>query len=206
MESKLRRIWRWSWRLLGSGSLLIFGGGILVVLIAAADIYFNRDKDETRSADAAVVLGAAAWGNRPSNVFRMRLDRAIELYDDGYVDYLVFTGGQGQPDEPAEAEVARSYAIRQGVPAEAILVETTSTTTWENLANAQAVAAAAGIESYLIVTSDFHIRRATRMAADLGMEAYAAPAQTIWLYERTRNWQYFREVLAYSYFLVTRIF
>lgn len=205
MLLRIRRLWRWGWRLLGSGAILFFGGGLLIVSFAAADIYLFLDNDETQKADAAVVLGAAVWGNRPSNVFRMRLDRAIDLYHDGTVTWLIFTGGQGQPGEPPEAVVAQNYALQRGVPQSAILIETTSSSTWQNLQNAHGVGVAAGVDSYLIVSNAFHLRRATRMAADLGMVAHASPSATIWRYTRTRNWQYFREVLAHSYFLVDRL-
>ena len=54
---------------------------------------------------------------------RERINHAIMLYEQDLVDTLIFTGGQGQANEPPEAEVARRYALTRGVPAEAILTE-----------------------------------------------------------------------------------
>ncbi len=78
------------------------------------------------NADAGLVLGAAAWGNRPSPVYRERINEAIALYKAGRVRYLVFTGGTPEPGYPAEGEVGRQFAIAHGVPAAAVLFETTS--------------------------------------------------------------------------------
>ena len=44
-------------------------------------------------ADAAVVLGAAAWDKRPSPVFRERINHAITLYQSHRVGKIIFTGG-----------------------------------------------------------------------------------------------------------------
>ena len=84
--------------------------------------------------DAAVVLGAAAWDARPSPVFRERINHAVGLYRSGRVRKLVFTGGAVKKGYMSEGEVGRRYALKQGVPAEDILLENKSRTTYENLA------------------------------------------------------------------------
>ena len=49
-------------------------------------------------ADAAVVLGAAAWDKRPSPVFRERINHAITLYQSHRVGKIIFTGGTPKKD------------------------------------------------------------------------------------------------------------
>lgn len=127
------------------------------------------------NADAALVLGAAAWGNRPSPVYRERINEAIALYKAGRVRYLVFTGGTPEPGYPAEGEVGRQFAIAHGVPAAAVLFETTSRTTWQNLANARELLAPVGIQTVLLVSDPLHMRRAMAMASTLGLQAAPAP-------------------------------
>ena len=129
-------------------------------------------------ADAALVLGAAAWGQKPSPVYRERITEAIALYKSGRVRYLVFTGGTPQSGYPAEGEVGRRFAIENGVPPAAILVETTSRTTWQNLANAKELLASNGIQTVLLVSDPLHMRRAMAMAASLGLQATPAPTST----------------------------
>lgn len=185
-----------------------FVTGIVVLAIllgwyAATTVFLFSLKDETRPADAAIVLGAAVVRDRPSAVFRERLNHAIQLYQTGMVETLIFTGGVGNRDELAEGEVGRNYAIARGVNPADILLETTSTSTNENLRNAQVVARQNGLETFLIVSTPNHMRRALAVAGDLNMEAYSSPTRTIrWISSVTRAYSYVREVVAYSVYLL----
>ncbi|MCB8944951.1 MAG: YdcF family protein [Ardenticatenaceae bacterium] len=197
----------WDMSRLLKRSLFLLGGGTAVFILAVAiEVYRFSLLDEARPADAAIVLGAAVYRERPSPVFRERINHGIWLYENGYVDWLIFTGGVGWGDNYSEAEVARQYAVAQGVPAEAILVETTSTSTLENLANARQVGAEAGLGTYLIVSTPFHMKRALAIAEDLGLEAYTSPTQTTrWINPYTKSRAYVREVVVYLVYLIMRV-
>lgn len=149
-----------------------------IITLLAIDIYRFSLRDETRPAEAAIVLGAAVFGDQPSPVFQERLNHAIQLYHEEIVPVLIFTGGQDGDSSTSEAIVARNYAITYGVPEDAILLETQSHITWQNLQNAQVVASGQGITSFLIVSDPLHMKRAMLMAKDLGMTAYASPTPT----------------------------
>ena len=127
------------------------------------------------SADAALVLGAAAWGNRPSPVYRERINEAISLYKEGRVHWIIFTGGTPEPGYPSEAEVGRQFSARHGVPLAAMLVEVDSRNTWQNLERAKVLMDHANIHSALLVSDPLHMRRAMAMATDLGIRAEPAP-------------------------------
>ena len=58
---------------------------ILYAAVCAVSIWRYAGVDETRPADAAVVLGAAAWEDGPSPVYRERLNHGIRLFQQGYV-------------------------------------------------------------------------------------------------------------------------
>src|SRR5688572_21621592 len=89
--------------------------------------------DETRKADVAIVLGAAAYGDKPSPVFEQRIAHGVDLYKQGTVRKIILTGGFGDGAEFSESQVARRYALEQGVPERDLLIEKTSRTTLENL-------------------------------------------------------------------------
>src|SRR6185369_2349700 len=99
----------------------------LFFVVIASQIYFYDESSETDSADAAIVLGAAVWGERLSPVFQERVNHAISLYRAQRVGKIVFTGGQGNPDEETEAAAARRFAVSNGIPPEDILIEDKST-------------------------------------------------------------------------------
>ncbi|MCL4267692.1 MAG: YdcF family protein [Anaerolineae bacterium] len=149
-----------------------------VITGIALDVYRFSLRDETRPADAAIVLGAAVFGDQPSPVFQERINHAIHLYQNGIVRTIIFTGGHDGDGRLPEAIVARAYAIAHGVPESAILIETESQITWQNLQNARSVAEAQGITSFLIVSDPLHMKRAMLMATDLGIEAASSPTPT----------------------------
>ena len=172
-----------------------------IVAWAAWQVYAFTRIDETRPADAAIVLGAAVFGERPSPVLRERINHAIRLYQAGTVRYILFTGGQGRPGEPTEADVAAQFALAHGVPPEAILRETTSSNTLENLRNARETAVAQQLDTFLIVSTPFHMKRAMAIAADLNMQAYSSPTRSIqWISWRTKLRAFAQEVASYLLF------
>ena len=158
--------------------LALLGIILLGANYLAWSIYTYPGKANAVPADAAVVLGAAAWGERPSPVFRERLNYALELYRTGQVRKLIFTGGQADTSEPAEAVVAQQYAFERGIPEADILIETRSRSTRENLYYAQQVALKHGLTRLLIVSDPLHLKRAVLIAQDLGMDAHPAPTPT----------------------------
>ncbi len=171
------------------------------VIWAGIDIYTYAQRTETRSADAAIVLGAAVFGDQPSPVLRERINHAILLYEQGYVDIIIFTGGLGNGDL-TEGDVSARYAAAQGVPPEAILIENKSTNTLENLMNAQKLAGEHGLQTFLIVSTPFHMKRAMSIADDLGMTAFTSPTRTIqWISWVTKSRAFVQEVISYAVYL-----
>jgi uncharacterized SAM-binding protein YcdF (DUF218 family) len=179
--------------------------GLLVWLaVLGVQIVSAGMATSSRSADVAIVLGAAVYGDRPSPVFEERIRHGIGLYKAGKVRKLLFTGGRGEGARLAESTVARDYALRRGVPGEAILVETLSRTTQQNLAQARHLMQRHRLGSALIVTDPLHSKRALRMAAGLDMLAYPSPTPT----SRYRSWRsktgfLLREIHFYNVYLLT---
>ena len=151
---------------------------LLLVVVVAVGIYTYGNNVVDVPGDAAVVLGAAVWGDEVSPVFRERINHAIELYRSGRVRKIIFTGGQGNRNELTEAAEARQYAMKNGVPARDILIEQHSHTTYENLVYAKQLADTNGLKRVLIVSDPMHMKRAVTMARDIGLEAYPSPTPT----------------------------
>jgi vancomycin permeability regulator SanA len=99
---------------------LLLAAVLTYLCITAAAIVSFSEKDETRPADTAIVLGASVYDNSPSPVFCERINHAVDLYNDGYVETIIMTGGVGEGNIRSEADIAREYEEQQGVPAESI--------------------------------------------------------------------------------------
>ncbi len=166
----MRPIFKWSSRLLLV--MLLWLAGVAVYI----QVYAGRD--ETRQADAAVVLGAAAWHQKPSPVLQERLNHALKLYHSGQVRKLIFTGGFGEKAVMAESEVARNYAIAHGIPIKDILIEKASHSTHGNVQEAARVMRENQLKSCLLVSDPLHMRRGVLMFRRAGLPCFSSPTKT----------------------------
>jgi len=153
-------------------------GAALVTAYTVVRIWQQGDVDEARPAGAIVVLGAAQYDGRPSQVFRARLDHATSLYQDGLAPYFVVTGGKRPGDRTTEAAVARRFALDAGVPDDHILVEDEARNTLESIQGVARLLRAHGIRDALFVSDPTHMLRVLRMAHDQGIQAYGSPTRT----------------------------
>ena len=151
---------------------------ILYAAACAGSIWRYAEVDETRPADAAIVLGAAADESGPSPVYRERLNHGIWLFQQGYVQKLILTGGVAEGNSRSDAAIGAEYALSRGVPEKVILLEETSTITEENLRGAAALMEGNGLETALLVSDPLHMRRAMLQAGDFGLTVYSSPTPT----------------------------
>jgi len=192
-------------RRFGKIVLAIIALTVVVLTVTAARIYRYSSVAVDKQADAAVVLGAAVWSQNVSPVFRERINHAVDLYRKGKVRKLIFTGGQGNSNEPTEAAAASSYAQANGIPVQDILVEQKSHTTFENIVNAKQLADANSLKTVLIVSDPMHMKRAMTMARDVGLIAYPSPTPTTrYVGWRTQMSELARETFYYLGYLIAR--
>jgi uncharacterized SAM-binding protein YcdF (DUF218 family) len=163
---------------IAKGLLIVFFVLLVTAALLASRIYSYSNTRSDGPADAAIVLGAAVWSTGVSPVFEERINHGIDLYQNRKVRKLIFTGGQGNSNEPTESSAARSYALRRGISASDILIEEKSHTTYENILYAKQIADAHGLRKVLIVSDPLHMKRAVSMAVDLGFDADPSPTPT----------------------------
>ena len=160
---------------------ILIGVAVLTVLYIVANAVsictFGMQDEKCRS-DTAIVLGAAAYGEEVSPVYRERLNHAITLYNDGYVEKVIVTGGVGKGQSTSDAYAAKKYLISQGIPSDDILTEDTSTITQENLINSKKIMDANGYKSAIIVSDPLHMKRSLLLAKDAGLTAFSSPTPT----------------------------
>lgn len=182
-----RRAARWFAGLLAASALWLCG--------VAAWIVWVGDRDQAAEADAIVVLGAAAYDAVPSPVFLERIRHGLDLYRRGYADTIIFTGGYGFGARFAESQVARRYALRHGVPEQAVVIETLSRTTYENLAQAQLLMQQRGARRAIVVSDPLHMARALRLSRRLGIDALGSSTPSTRFRSFRTRWRFLaREV------------
>ena len=161
--------------------------GLLVLVLAYFAVSTTlvarwMGKDERPRVDAIVVLGAAQYDGRPSAIYQARLEHAVDLWAGGVAPLVVFTGGKEPGDRFTEGGSGARWALARGVPSAAVVTEEQSRTTYQNLAGAKRALErrdpGGGRRRIVIVSDPFHMFRAVRQAADLGMDAYPSPTRT----------------------------
>lgn len=119
---------------------------------------------------AIVVLGAQVYADGSlSPQLELRMEAALQEYE-RFPRLIITCGGQG-PNEPApEGDVMRAWLLEKGVPKEQVVSENTSVNTVQNLAHARRFLPE-GKQNITVITSDYHLPRALRMARDQGYQA-----------------------------------
>lgn len=125
-----------------------------------------------------IVLGAKVNGTRPSRVLRQRLDAAIEYADKNKTSKIIVTGGKGSDEDISEAASMNNYLIAKGIDKTRIILEDKAVDTRENLEFSKEIIGDSS-KSIVIVTSDFHMYRALRLAEQTGFSHVSGkPART----------------------------
>jgi uncharacterized SAM-binding protein YcdF (DUF218 family) len=158
--------------------LTMFALVALYLAVTFVQVWHAAGQDDARSAQAIIVLGAAQFDGRPSNVLQARLDHAADLYARKLAPRIVVTGG-GQPgDRFTEAAASARYLEDKGIPAEDIELETTSTNSRDELAAAARFLHKQGIDDVVLVSDGFHAFRIDAIADEVGLDAHVSPTPT----------------------------
>ena len=145
--------------------------------------------------DVAIVLGAGIRGEQVTRLLAHRLDTAIEYHRKNPDAIIIVCGGQGPGEDIPEALAMERYLIAQGIPQDIIIKEDLSTSTYENLTFAQAILDEhfEGDYSSVVITSVFHLYRASALAREMGLDSARLGAPIDWY---TVPVNYVREVAA----------
>lgn len=141
-----------------------------------------------RDVDFVVVLGSGLFGAKVPPLLAGRLDRGRSVFNAvtarGGAPMMVASGGQGADEEVSEARAMADYLIDHGVPADRVLLEDRSTTTFENLTFSRVLMADHKPDyRCVVVTSNYHVLRAaltTRRAKVNGQVIGSRTALYFW--------------------------
>ena len=159
------------YRLLMGLLILALAGVIAYLGVVGMVCWKETHVPQTEGYDAIVVLGAQVKPDgTPSVQLQWRLDAAYGAWQERQC-LIVTCGAQGSNEPDAEGRVMKAYLTGLGVPENQVLVDDTSFNTRQNLENAAALLQNSGVETVLIVTSDYHLPRAMALAEDQGLTA-----------------------------------
>lgn len=138
--------------------------------------------------DIAIILAAEVHPNgTPSAILRDRILTGIDLYNGGKVEFLVMSG------EAPEPEIMRSYAIEQGIPPEAIILDNYGWRTYDTCYRAANVF---DLDETIVVTQLFHLPRTLLLCDEMGIDVVGVPARHKVYWPHQTLWWQTRETLA----------
>jgi vancomycin permeability regulator SanA len=155
---------------------LVLVTGVFLITFPLAQIFFFGSTSYARRADVAVVFGARAYADgTPSDALGDRVTTACQLYRDGFVRKLIFSGGPGDGsiDEP---HAMRTMAMQLGVPDDAIELDPHGVTTAATVANTTRLFREQPSQRILVVSHFFHLPRIKLAYQRAGVEVYTVPS------------------------------
>ena len=131
------------------------------------------DHESVPEADVIVVLGAYVFPDgTPSHMLNDRLTVGYELYAQGKVPKVLVSGDHGQKNYD-EVNSMKDFLRDKGIPEEDIFMDHAGFSTYESMYRARDIFKA---DKIIIVTQEYHLKRAVFIARELGIEAYGVPS------------------------------
>ncbi len=151
---------------------------VLVLLALAGYLYINAREINVTPTDAIVVLGAAQYDGTPTDVFRNRLDHAIDLYKLKLAPRIITVGGKQEGDRFTEAESGANYLIAHGIPRKSIVSVPTGSNTIQSLVAINQLMKKHEWTSITVSTDPLHAARVIVISNKLGLKAFPNPTIT----------------------------
>lgn len=143
--------------------------GLAVFIFVEGCIISGFSKTAPIELDYLVVLGAQMKRSGPSKALQYRLDAAIEYMQENPGTKIIVSGGQGSDEHISEAQGMYDYLIEKGISQEKITMEDESTNTFQNL-TFSAEYLDEKVDSVGVVSNNFHVFRAVKIAQKAGYE------------------------------------
>ena len=151
---------------------------IVIPLYFAGSIWNAARNSEPVKSEVILVMGAAQFDGRPSEVLQSRLDESLKIYKAGLAP-RIYTVGSGAPgDRTTEAAASKNWLIKNGVKRINILSITEGRDTLGSTQAYAQVMKKAKLNSVVIVTDPYHCFRSVKMASDEGLSASCAAVET----------------------------
>jgi uncharacterized SAM-binding protein YcdF (DUF218 family) len=175
-EQTLRRMYR---RTRAHAAEIVIAAVAVYLLVFQTNVVWRaaallRMSAPPTRADAIVVFaGGVGENGKAGGGSPERVDEAVALYRGGYAPYIVISSGYVYSFN--EAQQMRDLAVAKGVPQGAIVLEERATNTYQNVTLSEDILRDHKSRSILLVSSPYHMRRATMVWHKLAPEITVTP-------------------------------
>jgi SanA protein len=158
---------------------------IVFVCVYVVDFYVNTKTnafvhtsiETTPAHKVALLLGTSKFlrGNRPNAYYDNRIDATVNLWKAGKFERLIISGdnstiGYNEPED------MRKDLVNKGIPNEIIYLDYAGFSTYESVVRADVIFSQ---QKYLLISQEFHTRRAVYTARYLGNDVHGFCAEDV---------------------------
>ncbi|MBA9025106.1 YdcF family protein [Peribacillus huizhouensis] len=151
--------------------------GAIYIAFLHNNIHQAIQKEASNHADYLIVLGAQVRGTVPSLALQYRINTAADYLTKNKSTIAIVSGGQGNGEDISEAEAMKQGLVKCGIDESRIIMEDRSTSTYENIKYSKLLIPKGAVRGF-IVTNDFHVYRAEKIAASQGLKLQGISAET----------------------------
>ena len=180
---------------------LLIGLGLLIAVVAACNIWVlgscsGRLYDNAETVPhkrVAVMLGTnpKTKTGKMNYFYKHRIDAAVKLYQNGKIDRILISGDNSSKTY-SEPDAMKADLMAAGIPDSAIYLDFAGFSTYDSMVRAKKVF---GLSEFMVVSQDFHNKRAVYIARQNGIDAIGFNVQNI-LFRKWRIKMELREILA----------
>lgn len=162
---------------IGAWAMAIIAFICLAIMLICNQIVVNNAKgkvfsdiDSIKYNKVGLLLGTtpqARIGRITNYFFIYRIDAAEQLYKAGKIEKILISGDENSLDGINETECMRDSLVARGVPERAIVLDGKGYRTINSVINANKVF---GLNSFTIISQEFHNERAIYQAEHLGLD------------------------------------
>ncbi|MEM5276406.1 YdcF family protein [Cupriavidus taiwanensis] len=196
--------WRWEavarWRAASTRRRWIWRAGwtAFAVWLATVAVFFHfihqsisESAPKATAARAIIILGSGTPHCAASPTLLARLDEGMTVARQWPAALVVVSGGRDFLRQCREADIMADYLTAHGLASDRLIREEQSTSTEENMRYSRRLLEQRGVRAVdplVVVTSDFHLMRATWIARKAGFVAVVGAAAATPLYLRYNAW------------------
>ncbi|WP_245208906.1 YdcF family protein [Gottfriedia endophytica] len=159
-------------------SICIVGIVLVSMFLFTSFLVFRQYQEAApKNADYLIVLGARVKGEKPSKSLKNRIKVAANYANSNPNTVVIVSGGKGKGEKISEAECMERELIQLGIQKQRIIKEDQSTNTYQNFIFSKRLLPK-GAKIGIVVSNDYHLYRAKKMARKVGLNVYGLPAKT----------------------------
>lgn len=155
------------------GVISLFAIHARVTSVGGQRLLTVEQASQLEDVDCILVLGCGVKADgTPSLMLKDRLERGVELYQQGVAPKLLMSGDHGREDYD-EVGAMKAFATDAGIPSSDVFMDHAGFSTYESTYRAKEVFQA---QKIVIVSQEYHLYRAIYIAQALGLDVYGVAA------------------------------